>query len=122
MPIIDTTTLTKFYQCTENAPLGCRKAIETTEQIPRTAWEALKRDPLKGTPGDANFHSRKSAPCKFTVLEIRTKVNENASRSIKIHQNPSRSTRIFQIEGRPPAALPKGRRPSAAAPLGSQFD
>ena len=34
MPIIDTTMLAKFYQCTENAPLGCRKPIETTEKIP----------------------------------------------------------------------------------------
>ena len=34
MPIIDPTTLAKFYPCTENAPLGCRKAIETTEKIP----------------------------------------------------------------------------------------
>jgi hypothetical protein len=34
MPIIDTTTLAKFYQCTENAPLGCRQPIETTEKIP----------------------------------------------------------------------------------------
>ena len=34
MPIVNTTTLNKFYQCTENAPLGCRKPIETTEKIP----------------------------------------------------------------------------------------
>ena len=34
MPIIDSTTLAKFYQCTENAPLDCRKPIETTEKIP----------------------------------------------------------------------------------------
>ena len=34
MPIIDSTTLAKFYQCTENAPLGCRKPIETTKKIP----------------------------------------------------------------------------------------
>ena len=34
MPIIDSTTLAKFYRCTENAPLDCRKPIETTEKIP----------------------------------------------------------------------------------------
>jgi serine/threonine protein kinase len=34
MPIIEATTLAKFYPCTENAPLGCRKPIETTEKIP----------------------------------------------------------------------------------------
>jgi serine/threonine protein kinase len=34
MPIIDPTTLAKFYQCTENAPLGCRQPIKTTEKIP----------------------------------------------------------------------------------------
>ena len=34
MPIIDSNTLAKFYQCTENAPLNCRKPIETTEKIP----------------------------------------------------------------------------------------
>ena len=28
-------------------------------------WEALKRDPLKGIPADANFHSPKFAPCQF---------------------------------------------------------
>ena len=33
MPIIDSTTLAKFYQCTENSPLGCRKPIETTKEI-----------------------------------------------------------------------------------------
>ena len=33
MSIVDPTTLAKFYQCTENAPLGCRKPIETTEKI-----------------------------------------------------------------------------------------
>ena len=38
MPIIDATTLAKFYQCTENAPLGCRKAIETTEKIPNAKF------------------------------------------------------------------------------------
>ncbi|MBH8572107.1 substrate-binding domain-containing protein [Nostocaceae cyanobacterium CENA369] len=34
MPIVNSNTLAKFYQCTENAPLGCRKPIETTEKIP----------------------------------------------------------------------------------------
>lgn len=34
MPIVNFNTLDKFYQCTENAPLGCRKPIETTEKIP----------------------------------------------------------------------------------------
>ncbi|VEP16188.1 Serine/threonine protein kinase [Hyella patelloides LEGE 07179] len=34
MSIVDSTTLAKFYQCSENAPLDCRKPIETTEKIP----------------------------------------------------------------------------------------
>ena len=34
MPIIDSNVLAKFYRCTQNAPLGCRKPIETTENIP----------------------------------------------------------------------------------------
>ncbi|MEH2373826.1 hypothetical protein [Nostoc sp.] len=34
MPILDSNTLAKFYRCTQNAPLGCRKPIETTEKIP----------------------------------------------------------------------------------------
>lgn len=34
MPIVNSNTLAKFYQCTENAPLSCRKPIETTEKIP----------------------------------------------------------------------------------------
>ena len=38
MPIIDTTTLAKLYQCTENVPLGCRKPIETTEKIPNAKF------------------------------------------------------------------------------------
>ena len=38
MPIIDPTTLTKFYQCRENAPLGCRKPIETTKKIPNAKF------------------------------------------------------------------------------------
>ena len=37
---------------------------------PEDHWAALKGDPSKGTPVDANFQSRKFAPCKFTVLEI----------------------------------------------------
>lgn len=34
MPIVDSNALAKFYRCTQNAPLGCRKPIETTEKIP----------------------------------------------------------------------------------------
>ena len=34
MSIIDSTTLAKFYKCIENAPLGCRKPMETAEKIP----------------------------------------------------------------------------------------
>lgn len=34
MPIIDSNVLAKFYRCTQNAPLSCRKPIETTENIP----------------------------------------------------------------------------------------
>lgn len=34
MPIIDSNALAKFYRCTQNAPLSCRKPIETTEKIP----------------------------------------------------------------------------------------
>ena len=34
MSIINSTTLAKFYQCKENAPLGCRQPLETTEKIP----------------------------------------------------------------------------------------
>ena len=33
MPIIDSNALAKFYRCTQNAPLSCRKPIETTENI-----------------------------------------------------------------------------------------
>ncbi|MEH2364209.1 substrate-binding domain-containing protein [Nostoc sp.] len=34
MPIVDSNALAKFYRCTQNAPLGCRKPIETTEKVP----------------------------------------------------------------------------------------
>ncbi|MEH2258108.1 substrate-binding domain-containing protein [Nostoc sp.] len=34
MPIVDSNALAKFYRCTQNAPLGCRKPIETSEKIP----------------------------------------------------------------------------------------
>ena len=34
MSIVDSNALAKFYRCTQNAPLICRKPIETTEQIP----------------------------------------------------------------------------------------
>ncbi|RUT01468.1 serine/threonine protein kinase [Dulcicalothrix desertica PCC 7102] len=34
MPTIDSNALAKFYPCTENAPLGCRKPTETIEKIP----------------------------------------------------------------------------------------
>ncbi len=34
MPIVDSNALAKFYRCTQNAPLGCRKPIETAEKIP----------------------------------------------------------------------------------------
>lgn len=34
MSIVNPTALAKFYKCTENAPLGCRKPRETTEKIP----------------------------------------------------------------------------------------
>lgn len=34
MPIVDSNALAKFYRCTQNAPLGCQKPIETIEKIP----------------------------------------------------------------------------------------
>ncbi|MDZ8221752.1 substrate-binding domain-containing protein [Nostoc sp. ChiVER01] len=34
MPIVDSNALAKFYRCTQNAPLGCQKPIETAEKIP----------------------------------------------------------------------------------------
>ncbi|MBW4458270.1 MAG: substrate-binding domain-containing protein [Nostoc indistinguendum CM1-VF10] len=34
MHTVDSNALAKFYQCIQNAPLGCRKPIETAEKIP----------------------------------------------------------------------------------------
>ena len=39
--------------------------LTSLAQAQAMVWEALQRDPLKGTPADANFHSQKFAPCKF---------------------------------------------------------